>query len=296
MNQRDIAVRFACQDEDLFGILSLPEQPQRRGVLVVVGGPQYRVGSHRQFTLLARGLAAEGFATLRFDYRGMGDSSGAIRTFEDVGADLRAAVDQFFALVPGMEEVVIWGLCDGASAALFYAHQDARVSGLVLLNPWVRTADGLAKATLKHYYRARLFDPALWKKLASGRFDFRAAAGSLFAQVRTVLARRPAQQSGDGAAASQAPLPERMRGGLARFRGEVLFIFSGADLTAKEFLDLTSGSAEWRKLLNAPRVTRHHLTEADHTFSRRVWRDQVTGWTADWIGACGQPNGARNHI
>lgn len=282
MNQRDLAVRFACQDEDLFGILSLPEQPQRRGVLIVVGGPQYRVGSHRQFTLLARGLASEGFATLRFDYRGMGDSGGDIRTFEDVNADLRAAVDQFFALVPGMQEVVIWGLCDGASAALFYAHQDPRVSGLVLLNPWVRTADGLAKATLKHYYRARLFDPALWKKLASGRFDFRAAAGSLLAQVRTALGRGPARQDGAGAP-SQAPLPDRMRAGLARFKGEVLFIYSGADLTAKEFLDLTRGSSEWRKLLDAPRVTQHTLAEADHTFSRRAWRDQVTGWTADWM-------------
>jgi exosortase A-associated hydrolase 1 len=271
MNYRDVALRFDCQGEELFGVLSLPEQPSRRGVLVVVGGPQYRVGSHRQFALLARGLATEGFAALRFDYRGMGDSSGAIRTFESVGEDLRAAVDQFFALVPGLEEVVIWGLCDGASAALFYAHQDPRVGGLVLLNPWVRTADGLAKATLKHYYRARLLDPALWKKLASGRFDYRAAAGSLLAQLRTVLGRAQRASSAVQGAPSQpdAPLPERMRAGLARFRGEVLFIFSGADLTAKE----------------APRVSQHHLAEADHTFSRRVWRDQVVNWTAGWIRA-----------
>jgi exosortase A-associated hydrolase 1 len=283
MNQRDVAVRFGCEDEALYGILSLPERPQRRGVLVVVGGPQYRVGSHRQFTLLARGLAAAGYPTLRFDYRGMGDSGGAIHTFEEVDADLRAAIDQFFALVPGMEEVVIWGLCDGASAALFYAHQDPRVTGLVLLNPWVRTADGLAKATLKHYYRARLFDPALWKKLASGRFDFGAAARSLFTQVRTVLARRPAAPAGEPATAAPLPLPERMRAGLARFRGDTLFIYSGMDLTAKEFLDLVRGSADWRKLLDAPRVTQNHLAEADHTFSRRVWRDQVLHWTVQWM-------------
>jgi exosortase A-associated hydrolase 1 len=285
MNYRDVALRFDCQGEQLFGVLSLPEQPSRRGVLVVVGGPQYRVGSHRQFALLARGLAAEGFAALRFDYRGMGDSSGAIRTFESVGEDLRAAIDQFFALVPDLSEVVIWGLCDGASAALFYAHQDPRVSGLVLLNPWVRTADGLAKATLKHYYRARLLDPALWKKLASGRFDYRAAAGSLLAQLRTVLGggSRAASAGASGAAQPDAPLPERMRAGLARFRGEVLFIFSGSDLTAKEFLDLAGGSREWRELLAAPRVSQHHLAEADHTFSRRTWRDQVVNWTAGWI-------------
>jgi hypothetical protein len=149
----------------------------------------------------------------------------------------------------------------------------------------VRTADGLAKATLKHYYRARLFDPALWKKLASGRLDFGAAARSLLGQVRTVLA-RPARTGAAGTAAPAAPLPERMRDGLARFQGKVLFIFSGADLTAKEFLDLAGGSADWRKLLAAPRVSQQHLHEADHTFSRRHWRDQVTGWTTHWMAKC----------
>jgi exosortase A-associated hydrolase 1 len=283
MNTRDMAVRFACEGEDLIGVLSLPERPQRRGVLVVVGGPQYRAGSHRQFTLLARGLAEQGYATLRFDYRGMGDSSGALRSFEQVDADLRAAVDQFFALVPALQEVVIWGLCDGASAALFYAHQDPRIQGLVLLNPWVRTSEGLAKATLKHYYRARFLDPALWKKVLSGRFDARAAVGSLLDQVRTVLGSRTRAAAAETAVAAAA-LPERMCLGLQRFQGKVLFIYSGADLTAKEFLDLASSSPAWRKLLAAPRVTQHHLTEADHTFSRRIWRDQVLGWTTGWIG------------
>jgi hypothetical protein len=76
-----------------------------------------------------------------------------------------------------------------------------------------------------------------------------------------------------------------MRDGLARFKGKVLFIFSGADLTAKEFLDLAGGSAEWRKLLGAPHVSQQHLAEADHTFSRRAWRDQVVAWTSGWMGA-----------
>ncbi|KAB8057318.1 hydrolase 1, exosortase A system-associated, partial [Janthinobacterium violaceinigrum] len=58
----------------LVGILSLPAAPGPRGVLIVTGGPQYRVGSHRQFVLLARALAAQGVPVLRFDLRGMGDS------------------------------------------------------------------------------------------------------------------------------------------------------------------------------------------------------------------------------
>src|SRR5690349_24048098 len=58
-----------------------------RGVLLVVGGPQYRVGSHRQFALLCRRLAGRGVPALRFDYRGMGDADGAARTFESVRSE-----------------------------------------------------------------------------------------------------------------------------------------------------------------------------------------------------------------
>ncbi|WP_182915779.1 hydrolase 1, exosortase A system-associated [Massilia cavernae] len=281
MNYQEIALSFDCGDDALYGIVSLPEQAARRGVLIVVGGPQYRAGSHRQFTGLARALAAEGIAAMRFDYRGMGDSEGDMRNFETVGDDLQAAVDRFFSAVPGMDEVVIWGLCDGASAAMFYAGGDRRVSGLVLLNPWARTANGIARTTLKHYYRARLTDPALWKKIARGRFDFAAAAASL---ARMVSAALGAGRTGGGPAAQDAaPLPERMRAGLARFKGQVLFIFSEADLTAQEFLDLVRGAPEWQDLLKAGRVTQQRIDEADHSFSRRVWKDRVARLTVEWV-------------
>ncbi|MDQ1921915.1 hydrolase 1, exosortase A system-associated [Massilia pseudoviolaceinigra] len=282
MDYREDVLSFDCGGDALFGIVSVPAQIARRAVLIVVGGPQYRVGSHRQFTTLARALAAQGIASLRFDYRGMGDSHGAMRDFEVVGEDLRAAVDKLFKALPGVEEVVIWGLCDGASAAIFYAADDARVTGLVLLNPWVRTSGGHAKATIKHYYRARLFDPELWKKILRGQFNVAAAAGSFVRIAGAAFGKGKGGTSGTSAGAP-ASLPERMQAGLARFRGKVLLIISGADLTAQEFLDTAAASDKWQGLLAAPHVSRQTLPEADHTFSRRVWKDQVVNWTGDWL-------------
>jgi exosortase A-associated hydrolase 1 len=273
---------FDCGGERLYGIASIPHAPARRGVLVVVGGPQYRAGSHRQFVLLARRLAAAGIAAMRFDYRGMGDSEGAARDFEAIGEDLRAATDCFLAAVPGLEQVVLWGLCDAASACLFHAASDPRVTGLVLLNPWVRTETGIAKTTLKHYYRGRLMTADLWRKILRGRFDYAGAIRSLAGLARTAYARRPAP---DDAAGAHAPLPERMSDGLARFGGKVLLIIGGADLTGREFCDMAAASPAWSRLLAAPRVTRHELAGADHTFSRRAWRDQVADWTCDWVRA-----------
>ncbi|MDB5838838.1 MAG: hydrolase 1, exosortase system-associated, partial [Herminiimonas sp.] len=178
MKYEERTICFACEDCWLYGVLSMPERPVSRGVLIAVGGPQYRVGSHRQFTLLARYLASHGVPVMRFDYRGMGDSEGEARDFEDVDQDLRAAVDQFMREVPALEELALWGLCDAASAVLFYAHRDPRVTGLALLNPWVRTDSGIAKTYLKHYYLRHLFGRDLWKKILRGEFDYGAAVRS----------------------------------------------------------------------------------------------------------------------
>jgi uncharacterized protein len=282
MNFEERTLIFQCNGSRLYGILSLSELAFSRGVLIVVGGPQYRVGSHRQFTLLARHLAAHGVPVLRFDYRGMGDSEGDFRTFEDLEDDLRCAIDSFFEEVPSLKDLVIWGLCDAASAALFYAYQDQRVTGLVLLNPWVRTDEGVARVYLKHYYIARLFEPEFWSKIRRGNFSYAAAVQSFSTIICEAFAGREKKAAGDRSC-DLAPLPERMFYGLSRFKGKVLLIISGNDLTAQEFSDLVKGSREWQKLLVSPRVSRLDLPGANHTFSRREWRDQVAVWTKEWV-------------
>ncbi len=282
------AFTFACGEAELVGILHRPlhgpAAPARRGVLIVVGGPQYRVGSHRQFLLLARALAAAGFAVMRFDHRGIGDSDEPYLGFENIGDDIAAALDAFQARCPDLEGVALWGLCDAASAILFYAHQDPRVDGIVLLNPWVRTPESEARTYLKHYYRQRLTDRDLWRRLLTGRFDLGAALSSLFGLIAQVLGR--GRKTGESAAPESSdsrPLPARMADGLARYRGPVLLLMSGQDLTAREFEDSARESEAWQRLLSDPRVRRQDLAAADHTFSRREWRDRVAEWTIDWL-------------
>jgi exosortase A-associated hydrolase 1 len=281
------AIHFACNNSWLYGIISVPQQALSRGVVIVVGGPQYRAGSHRQFTLLARQLAAQGIPAMRFDYRGMGDSEGEARTFESVNDDLGCAIDTFMAEVPHLKEVVLWGLCDAASAALFYAYQDSRVTGLVLLNPWVRTEEGIAKATLKHYYTARLFERELWQKILRGRFDYGATFKSAMGLIGKVFLHKKSSNADQPEDSHQdPPLPDRMYHGLNQFKGNTLIILSGNDLTGKEFSDLMQHSKKWQKLCSKSNVQRHDLPGANHTFSRREWREQVAEWTCQWIKAC----------
>lgn len=171
MKHTERAFLFPCAGETLPGIVSLPDQgtPPEVGLLIVVGGPQYRVGSHRLFVKLARHAASQGLAAMRFDYRGMGDATGEMRTFEHIDDDLAAAMGAFRQQVPSLKRIVLWGLCDGASAACMYAARDPHVQGLILLNPWVHTTEGAAETKLRHYYLQRLFSAALWRKLLSGQ-------------------------------------------------------------------------------------------------------------------------------
>jgi hypothetical protein len=74
-----------------------------------------------------------------------------------------------------------------------------------------------------------------------------------------------------------------MAEGLAGFKGRVLLILSGRDLTAREFEDAAARSKLWQSLLADSRISRCDLPPADHTFSRRQWRDQVERWTLEWL-------------
>ncbi|MEZ5490781.1 MAG: hydrolase 1, exosortase A system-associated [Gammaproteobacteria bacterium] len=277
------ATVFECRGEQLVGIIHRPQIPKATGVVVVVGGPQYRVGSHRQFLLLARHLADNGFPVLRFDYRGMGDSSGALRTFEDISDDIHASINHFLASVPEIKRIVIWGLCDAASASLFYAHTDSRVAGLVLLNPWVRTAQGEAEAIVKQYYLSRLLNRAFWLKLLQGRVSIRASFKSLFGNIRKMLFTAKNAQEDDVSDIAKASLPDRMLKGFRQFNGELLIILSGKDLTADEFRNLMSNSNEWRQQIKKSGVSVLELPKANHTFSSDELRNQVNMWTRDWL-------------
>ena len=109
-------VVFGCNGEQLVGIVTAPPATTDTALLVIVGGPQYRVGSHRQFQQLAQHAAAQGFAAMRFDVRGMGDAEGAQRSFDEIEDDVAAAIDELQRSLPSVKHVGLWGLCGGASA------------------------------------------------------------------------------------------------------------------------------------------------------------------------------------
>ena len=280
MTYTEEATLFDCAGETLVGILAKPETPAETGVVLIVGGPQYRVGSHRQFVLLSRALAAAGYAVLRFDYRGMGDSSGTQRDFEGVSTDIAAAIDALQTRLPGVKHVALWGLCDAAAAALLYCHDrpDPRVTGLCLLNPWVRSEASLAKTQVKHYYTQRLRQKEFWLKLLSGKVAAKAISG-LLQNIRL------ASKGAGTANTPQKPFQQRMAVAWQQFQGQILLILSGDDYTAKEFLEYASADPAWKNYQNHGKLTSHEVPGVDHTFSGAASRQQAEQITLKWIAA-----------
>ena len=284
------ALVFSADPASLVGILHRPAGTGLPiGVVVVVGGPQYRVGSHRQFVLLARRLADAGIAVLRFDMAGMGDSGGPPVTFETANGNVAAALDALFGSCPHLRGVVLWGLCDGASAALMYAPRDPRVAGLVILNPWVRTSAGLARTHLRSHYLQRFASPAYWLKVVRSPSTLLASARSLGRDLATArtqpsdaaggVVAGPAHSGGGG----QEPYLGRMLEGARQFRGRVLVLLSGRDLTASEFKALVCSNSAWRRAFSRKTVFSRELPESDHTFSSRERREWVEDRTLEFL-------------
>lgn len=295
----ELPLMFACGSEQLSGVLHLADPQATRGVVIVVaGGPQYRAGAHRQFVSLARRIVKTGLPVLRFDLRGMGESSGEHLGYKQSDPDIRAAVDALMVRRPQLREVVLLGECESASSILFYAWRDARVAGLVLINPWLRTDEGRAQVIVRQYYLYRLRSPDFWKSVFTGRYRAAESLRSMGQMVRTYLRGR-AQLSKQSAKPeledlSSLSLPERTAEGLRRYKGRSLLLMSGADLIRREFDEVTAASRAWDGLLTDARLTRIDIEEADHTFSREVWKTAASQSITQWLGQ--QPEAASHRL
>ena len=238
--------------------------------------------AHRSCAELAGMFAGAGYPTLRFDYRGMGDSDGEQRTFEEMDDDIASAITALVRHVPHLRRIVLCALCDGASAVLQYLQRrgpDARVAGLILMNPWTRTTAGEAETRVRHYYRERLLSGEFWRKLLTGGVARGALAEALRA-VRTMLAKSPPVPRED----APKHFLERMAEGAAAFGGRALIVTSGRDYTAKEFLLTCARDARWQQVLARP-TTRHvELPTADHTISDSADERELHRHCSQWLG------------
>lgn len=129
-------VRFG-PSAGLAGTLTLPDSGPRRDVGVVFfnAGFIHRVGPERLNVRLARLAARQGFAALRFDLAGLGDSARRAGSVRDLALEDLAAALELLERTAHVKRFVLIGLCSGTDHCLAAAERDPRVAGVVLLDP-----------------------------------------------------------------------------------------------------------------------------------------------------------------
>ncbi|MDT9597767.1 hydrolase 1, exosortase A system-associated [Sphingosinicella rhizophila] len=226
---------FQCAGETLGA--SVDEAAGPLGVLMVTGGGQTRIGSHRMYERLAARLADHGHPCFRFDRRGVGDSEGNDPGFRACGPDLAAAAHAFRQEGKGLEKVIGFGLCDGATAlALFGAA--ANLDGLILVNPWFVEAEAGVPppAAIRKHYRQRLTSLDGWKRALTGSMSY----GKLLKGIVKILAPPPSSLASEAAdALGTARLPVR----LILARGDATAIAAEAEWNAHAFRKVRDAAA-----------------------------------------------------
>ena len=143
----------------------------------------------------------------------------------------------------------------------------------------MRTESGQAQSILRHYYMKRLLSRDFWRNAISGGYKIKESLHSLLDNLRKARTVQSDHINDTG----KEPFTERMLAGVERFKKPVLFIISGRDLTAAEFIDMTKSSGRWKRIFRRHSVEVKTIDAANHTFSSKEWRSNVELWTEQWV-------------
>jgi hypothetical protein len=122
---------------------------------------------------------------------------------------------------------------------------------------------------------------SFWQKVIRGDFRVSDSFRDFFRSLQR--ARGQTQNESNAEESVDAEYLTRMLAGLKRFRGPILFVTSGRDLTAQEFLDLCKSSGVWEHEISSLKSCHRHFRSADHTMSSRSDLRATIDACLEWI-------------
>jgi len=245
--------------DGLVGVITRPGADAARGDVAVIllnAGLVQRSGPHRGSVQLARSLATRGFAVLRFDQSGLGDSPVPANAGGDRrGRELAAAIE-LLARETGASRFVVGGICSAADTAFRLAATEQRVHGLLLLDgPGYRTPGWWLR-----YLPPRLLQPrklwSWWRQRGSG-VDM--------ANFRDFPSR------GEAVARTQA---------FAARGGRMLLVYTGG---AYRYFNHAGQVRCFGRAARSPAVTSAYWRDCDHTFYLARDRQRLQALVGDWL-------------
>lgn len=286
---RESALLFG-RSHRLVGILSEPVAAAAGpAVILVNAGLIHRIGPRRLHVTLARRMAEHGLRVLRMDLSGIGDSDSrkdGLSVIEGVQQDVEEAMDVLGERF-GAREFLLFGICSGAKVSFRMACRDARVQGVVLVDPGdfgdraaVSPASG-DSAFVQHYVRH------YWRLVLSKRMSLRRVAGWFTGKANYRLASRVFSTQLQGLFTGRRRREETRRTLLGELqaladrgtRALLVYADSGPSLVFHDMMlkkALTAASfGQW--------VTTRVLPETEHTFVNRKGQEQLLDAVLSWV-------------
>ncbi|MEA3111494.1 MAG: hypothetical protein QOG58_1293 [Caballeronia sp.] len=271
----------------LFGILCEPEEgtQSRRSVVFVNPGATHRIGDARISVTLARRLARQGFASLRFDVGTLGDSAAAVDKrplsllFSRAGCDDVVSAAAFLA-ERGFDDVSCFAVCSGAYVCLHAAPASPHIRSLVLVNapkfgfpedPMSFAVNDSRPKTATSTLMRSFKTAGKWKRVLRGQRRLtpivKELARHLGARMKASVAYLAEQTIGVDSAGSRVRAMVR---GLGERDVKVRFVYGAGDPGMDEFAVFFGAfGRRMRKWRNVETVHRDSLDHACFSYSAR---------------------------
>lgn len=139
----EIPYFFENNNYSLFGILHKPATGEPdEGFIFCHPFAEEKLWTQRVYVNFARELAKLGFAVLRFDFMGHGDSEGDFHTssISTRVSDIKAAFKSLKEKIPSVNKINLLGLRFGATLAVLASKEISKINNLILWDPII---DGL---------------------------------------------------------------------------------------------------------------------------------------------------------
>jgi pimeloyl-ACP methyl ester carboxylesterase len=268
------------------------------GFVFFNAGVVHRVGVHRSNVKIARQIALQGFASIRFDLAGIGDSAradGKLAFAEQAVMDIRAAIDAL-AAATGLHKFVLFGTCSGTVHSYAAALADERIVGLAMFDSYIYPT---TKSRINHFIQ---------------RLKKHRSIVSLTQRVMSVsgrVSKRILQRARDSLPASSGVKNERptrdigffafrppkaeFAAGLGRLldrQVKILLIYAGSGFVhynyAAQFADA------FKEFDIAKRVEIAYLRDADHTATRLAAQAVLVACVDQWAAQFVSQSNAKN--
>ncbi len=253
---------------------------------MVHGWDGCRVGPHRILVDAGRRLGALGFAVLRFDLGGRGESEGdpLATDLDAMVADASAAVDALKLRLGERGRLGILGMCSGGNVALAAASLRDDVQAVVAWSTYPfqeqRSAAQDVSRT-RHFagdYMRKAVRLETWARLAKGRINLRAVRAALFGHY----------EAGEGTRRDLKRSRRDVLGAIRSYRGRMLFVFGSKDPEAAE-AEKVFRSFCLENRLSADFAS---IDGANHNFQSAAWKVRAIESSASWLADALAPRGS----